>query len=471
MILFSNQESKRFGEASFISTFTPMNSTQALADRLAIYLAAYKHYIELKSKARLLDVAIFGEPLARDLAEIVFGYKDLVNLNLETSFPAVDLASSGADCAIQVTISSHTTKIVETQQKFFAHGLERTYSKLKFIILGDKQGTYDSHRIIRTQGAFSFDPDQDIYDLGDLFKILVAAADSAKIEAFYRRLESEIGSSIRPYLLDADVPGQHLRSLFSEHDVRNTDAVQALKPFGMSRAIYSNSLSLAEFADKELIRYVAEQFWVSGEWIDGSCAHIYNNGPGAEMGTEWRRSLRGAYELVKRANASGEKLSIIIPAGRSLRELDAIDDVVDHKRRNYEHFFLVASKVNDFEVDCFRLVISDPLSYRKCRDGIFLLFMAAEIYEIMTHKKTYIDVYDVPREHLLSCWFGDTFIVDLIRSGRLIRNHKDFIYNDGTGVLKSTRDVPNRLAPWLQENLTEFTAKHSSSHLAAIVFP
>jgi len=126
-----------------------MNSTQALADRLAIYLAAYKHYVELKSKARLLDVAIFGEPLARDLAKIVFGYKDLVNLNLETSFPAVDLGSSSAACAIQVTISASATKIVETQQKFFEHGLDRTYSKLKFIILGNKQKTYNWLRVFR----------------------------------------------------------------------------------------------------------------------------------------------------------------------------------------------------------------------------------------------------------------------------------------------------------------------------------
>ena len=76
-----------------------MNSNQTLADRLAIYLAAYKHYVAIKSKARLQDGAIFGEALARDLAEIVFDYKDLVNLNLKTSFPAIDLGSAAAGCA------------------------------------------------------------------------------------------------------------------------------------------------------------------------------------------------------------------------------------------------------------------------------------------------------------------------------------------------------------------------------------
>lgn len=144
-----NADTLKFEFESNRYAFMPINSTQTLADRLAIYLAAYKHYVDLKSKARLLDVAIFGEPFARDLAEIVFGYKDLVNLNLQKSFPAVDLGSLAEACAIQVTISGDSRKIVETQRKFFEHGLDDTYSKLKFIVLRDKQGSYDSQQIVR----------------------------------------------------------------------------------------------------------------------------------------------------------------------------------------------------------------------------------------------------------------------------------------------------------------------------------
>lgn len=448
-----------------------MNSIQDLANRLAIYLAAYKHYVELKSKAGLLDVAIFGEPLARDLAEIVFDYKDLVNLNLETNFPAVDLGSLTASCAIQVTLSVSTTKVVETQKKFFEHGLDGTYSALKFVALRDKQKTYGRQQIIRSRGTFDFDPDRDIYDLGDLFKILVAKADAAKLEAVYKRLEIQIGSAIRPYLLDADRPGQHLRSLLSAHDVRTTDAVQALQSFGMTRTIYSDSLSLAEASSRELIEYVAEQFWISSDWIEGTYDHIYSGAPGAEKTTDWRRSLRGAYDLVARANANGEQLNVIIPVWPDFRELDSVGNIVAFEARDYEHFFLVARKSNDFSVDCFRLVISDPLSYRKCRDGLFLLFLAAEIYEIETQRKTYIDVYQAQREDIRSCYLGDTFLVDLVRSGRLIRNHKDFIYSDGTAVLKATQDVPNRLAIWLRENLTEFVARRASSLPTTISFP
>jgi len=448
-----------------------MDSTQAIADRLAIYLAAYKHYVDIKSKPRLQDVAIFGESLAKDLAEIVFGYKDLVNLNLKTSFPAVDLGSKAASCAIQVTLTASTTKIVETQQKFFENCLDSSYSRLKFIILRDKHKTYDSQRIIRVRGAFNFDPDQDIYDLGDLFKLLVAAGDPAKFEAFYKKLESALGSAIRPYLLGIDRPGQNLRDLFDAHDARTTDAVQALKPFGMSRAIYSDNMRIAEASSTSLIQYVAEQFWVSGEWIDGTHAHIYSGRPGAEIGTEWRRSLRGAYDLVKRASLNGEKLDLIIPAGRSLFELDDCKDVVDHNASDYEHFFLVARKTNDFLVEYSRLVISDPLSCRDCRDGIFLLFVAAEIHEIETQQKTYIDVYEALRPDILSCYMGEKFLVDLRRSGQLIGNHKDYIYGDEAASLHATQDVPSRLAPVLQANLFEFIHGYSSLLPVGIQFP
>lgn len=319
--------------------------------------------------------------------------------------------------------------------------------------------------------SFSFDPDQDIYDLGDLFRILVAANDPAKLEAFYKKLEGVLGSAIRPYLLGADRPGQNLRDLFDAHDVRTTDAVQALKRFGMSRDIFSNTMSIAEMCSRELIQYVAKQFWVSDDWIDGIDAHIYSGGPGAEQATDWRRSLRGAYDLVKRASTDGETLRLVIPAGLSLRELDAVKDVVDHNACDYEHFFLVARKRNEFSVDCFRLVISDHLSYRGCRDGIFLLFLAAEIYEIETRQKTYIDVYVAPRAHILSCYVGDQFFVDLHYASQLIGNHKDFIYCDGGPGLKASRDVPSRIAALLQSNLTEFVDGRSSRLPATIAFP
>ena len=173
--------------------------TQTLAGRLATYLTAYKHYIEIYSKAGSPDVAIFGEPLARDMAMIVFGYTDLVSLNLQTSFSSVGLGSPAGACAIQVAVMGTTTNIVETQEAFFAQGFDSTYSRLNFIVLGKKEASYDSERIVRSRGTFSFDPDRDIHDLDDLLGIMVSRADPARLEAFADRLQSELGSPTQPY--------------------------------------------------------------------------------------------------------------------------------------------------------------------------------------------------------------------------------------------------------------------------------
>ncbi|KVK74265.1 hypothetical protein WS90_31130 [Burkholderia cepacia] len=449
-----------------------MDSIQTLTDRVAIYLAAYKNYVDIKTKAGLLDSAIFGESLARDLVKIAFGYKDLANLNLKKSFTAVDLGSSEAACAVQVTLTTSADKIVETQQLFFKHHLNDTYNRLMFIILRDKTSRYQNRHIVRQAGSFSFDPDKDILDLGDLFNLLVVEAEPAKLDAFAKRLENELGSTIRHNLQGADLPGEHLQTLFDRHNVKTTDAVQVLKPFGMTREIFSNKMSIAELASRDLVRFVAEQFWVSEDWIDGTYDHIYSGGPGLERATDWRRSLRGAYELVKRVRSNGETLSLIIPAESSLDALDAMEDAVDQEDDSYEYFVLVARKKNDFAVDSYRSVISDTLSYRKCRDGIFLLFVAMELYEIETQKTNYIDIFKTPRALLKGCNMGDKFLVELVdHSGHCVGNHKDFVYYAGGGQLRATQDVPSRLAPFLQEYLTEFVSRRPFSFPATIAFP
>ncbi|WP_162876161.1 SMEK domain-containing protein [Achromobacter insuavis] len=90
------------------------------------------------------------------------GYTDLENLNLKHSFPAVDLGTKSADCAIQVTVMSSSTKIVETQEKFFEHGIMKRYSKLIFVIFGEssisgpdreRPQTAYSGRLVRNRGA------------------------------------------------------------------------------------------------------------------------------------------------------------------------------------------------------------------------------------------------------------------------------------------------------------------------------
>lgn len=280
---------------------------------------------------------------------------------------------------------------------------------------------------------------------------------------------NELGSNIRPYLLGMDRPGQNLRRLFEAHDVTPTNATSALNSYGINRAIYSSTSDLSNAAGKELIQYVARQFAVSGDWIDGQSSHIYCGGVDNEKSTEWRRSLRGAYDFIKRICTNQEELDLIIPAELTLSKLDELPDVVDIHSTSYENFYVAARKKNDFLEECFRLVINDPLTYRPCRDGIFFLFMAAELYEIETGCKTYLNVRVARRDDILSCQFGDLFLVDLFRVGSLVRNHKDFIYYDGAKLI-ATADVPSRLAEMLQQNLTQFVAHRSTALPKTIEF-
>lgn len=433
-----------------------MDTNDALADQLAIYLSAYKHYIEIKSSARLLNVTIFGEALCRDIAEIVFNYEDLVNLNLsEDNYPAIDLGSTSKGHAIQVTISSSSKKIESTLDTFLEHKLEEKYSRLIFVILGNKQATYESKNIIRAAGEFSFNPDTDIYDLRDLFNILVKTADPEKFKAFNKRLQQELGSKIRPYLLGYDRPGQHLRALFEAHDVTATNAVAALKDFGVDRKIYFETTSLTEAVTKELIQYVAQQFAVSSNWIEGESDHIYCAGPDIERSTDWRRSLGGAFDFLKHIFSTDEHVTLIIPAEIEPSGFNGIKDAADRRQSGYEDFLLISHVENDFLINRYKLILSDPLSYRPAREGIFFLFLAAELIELVTGKTKYINVLATGRTNLSSCAEGDAFVVDLVRNGCRIGNHKDYIYCNQF-VMHATSWLPSESLNRLQDELNDF---------------
>lgn len=445
-----------------------MDSIQTLADRLAIYLSAYKHYIQIKSKARLLNGAIFGEALSRDIAEIVFDYGDLVNLNLhEPNCPAIDLASERARHAIQVTIAGTSTKIESTLEMFFKQKLEAKYSKLRFVVLGNKQGKYDSTNIIRSKDSFSFNPETDIYDLSDLFNILVTQAIPEKFTKLNARLEQELGGQIRPFLQGYDRPGQNLRALFDAHDVTATNAVDALKPFGIDRKTYSETATLNDAVTNKLINFIAQEFGISSDWIDGQGDHIYANGPDFEKSTDWRRSLAGAFDLIKRVFTAGDYVMLVLPVEVTLTGLDGSSDVVNSPDPDYESFFLVSRDKNSFSSERYKLLLNDHFSYSRCREGISRLFLATELYEILTGRKKYLNILTTGRDTLASCREGSTFVVDIVRNGVVGQNQKDYVYYDGiTGTFKTTKNMPTTHVSMLREDLFSFLRRRNESSMA-----
>lgn len=450
-------------------------STAGLADRVAHQLAHYRLYIETKANAGLLDIAIFGEALARDLAKIAFGYTDLVSLNINKSFPAIDLGSEAASCAVQVTLNVDSPKIFETQQKFFAHGLHKKYSRLMFIALKRKQASFTSDQIVREYEGFTFEPIRDVVDLNDLYRIVVHQGPRERVEAFGLRLAAEedvLPQRIEPLAPrvvqptpEVTLPAVHLRKLFKAHGVLPTDAIEGLKSFGVTREIYADDVKLANAAGRSLIDHVANEFSVSNSWIDGTDDHIYSGGTGAEHSTSWRRSLRGAYEFINSMISDGQTLTLFVPHEIDLHALDDTEDVIDRRKPGYMSFFLVAKRRNSFLTKRYRAVISDPLSYRPCREGLFLLFLATELRRLLTQEQFLIDVWQTSSELIAACNAGERFVVDLERVGGPFRNHADFVFYDPSrGCLTASQDVPQRLATRLQQELDEFV-KDQAAHL------
>lgn len=450
-----------------------------LANDATIKLSIYKHYLSTSARTRQLTAAIFGESFARDLVVLAFEHTDLENLNLRRNFPAIDLGSRRASCAYQVTLTGSPNKIIETQATFFDHGLDKTYQQLKFIILGDKQTHYRNQKIVKSRGSFSFDPKHDVYDLDDLLGILVAQGKPEKFKALIASLEVQIGTLQAPAYLTfqpasaptspaIQLPAHHLHEVFKAHAVTTTDLLEGLRDFGVTRSIYADDNKFSDSASKPLLEYVASEFGISHEWLGGDAEHIYSGGPGSEPGTQWRRGLVGAYDLICRAFAEGEKLALFLPAGRSLLQLDEIEDVVDFREPGYEHFFLVAQRRNAFGATRLRMIISDHLSYGPCRQGILLLFLAIALYRVQKKTPVYIDVWVAPKELIRDCDMGLKFLVDVKRCGGLHRDNTDFIYLDAQGVLRTTADVPNSVIPMLQAELKKFSAQQDASIPATI---
>lgn len=434
-----------------------------LADRLSIYLAAYKYYIETKAKVRLFDVAIFGESFACKVAEIVFDYNDLINLNISTkNYPAIDLGSNAKRHAIQVTITGKSEKIEKTIETYLNNGLEKKYQELRFIILGNKQKEYSSQNITQKKGTFTFDPEKDIYDLNDLYQIVVDKGDTKKMHDFIICIEEELGSNVRPYLINYNRPAQNLHNLFNIHDVTTTSAVTALSPFGITRKIYSAMDELNELIKPEVIDYIASQFGISHEWLAGDVEHIYNNGPDIVPDTGWRRSLYQAMKFIINIEKDGDTLGVFLPSMVSLEEIKTSDNGVSIPEVANNRFIVFSERINELNVNCYRLRLIEPLYFTKTYHGLFLLFLAAELLEHNDKKKHYINIFNVELDKLLACEKGQIFIKDVKIDSNLFENHKYLVRIENGTIDTSKSPLSAKL--FLKEAFEEFEDFTKNNH-------
>nr|WP_314709280.1 SMEK domain-containing protein [uncultured Comamonas sp.] len=451
-----------------------MESKVTLADQCAINIAAYLYYIEVKSKARLLDTAIISESFVRGLVATVFDHEKLCNLNLNNeNYPAVDIATENGDIAFQVTISGGSEKIESTLETFMKNNLDQKYKRLVFIILGEKQSSYTSKKITKNAGTFNFDVDKDIYDLRQLYSLLINGAKpeklQEKLQALRDLLASELGSNVSKLLIGYKRTEDNLDCLFSAHDVTPTRGASAMQRFGIDRPTFCHIDRLNACLTHEMVEYLAEEFSVSDEWITGEACHIYNGMPYGIASTDWRRNLRSAYELVDKYHKEGHKISVVMPMHLSIDDFEtpyseAEDEkIAANKDGNpvelVPHYLIVARSQNTFGVERYRWLANEPLQYSKI--GVYLLFLAAEIWRHVHESSLLVEVQFVDYWDIRKVQCGELLLVDILRSIGVMRNHADYIYISKGNFVAS--NVSTTYIQKLQDDLKCFAQPISPS--------
>lgn len=444
-----------------------LESKAILVNQCAINVAAYLYYIEVKAKARLFDEAVFAESFARKLATVVFDYEDLIDLNLKDgTYPAVDFATFNGDVACQVTITGSSDKIETTLETFMKHDYDKHYKRLIFIILGDKQGSYGSKKIAENSGSFDFDPYRDIYDLRQLYKMLVNEGIPEKLAALRDLIQQELGPNINSLLIGYNRAKDNLGRIMSAHDVTATLGVRAMQHLGVDRETFCQVDRFNQSLTQEMAEFLASEFAVSINWVTGEVKHIYDSMPDEIETSCWRRKLRDAYELVSEYHGTGQQLSIVMPAQLSFDDFQTPISETEIAKIKYNedgtlsgrefHYFLVARGQNAFGTERYSWLADEPVQHSKI--GVYLLFLAAEIWRMVSGGSTLINVLQPDYWDMRQVQCGEWLLIDLLRYQNVVRNHADYVFINNQKFTASNINVQE--LETLRANLKDYVEKY-----------
>ncbi|MFP7486367.1 SMEK domain-containing protein [Priestia filamentosa] len=144
--------------------------------------------LQTRGKVGLFDLNRYCEDFAKDLLNLIYGYK-LVNLNdVRLNEPGIDLGDMQKKIAFQITSNKKTPKVIETLEKISdEHKVH--YNKFKILILGTKQKSYTIPEDLKS--ATNFNDKDDIMDFQDLeSKILSLSLE--KIKGVYDFLKENL---------------------------------------------------------------------------------------------------------------------------------------------------------------------------------------------------------------------------------------------------------------------------------------
>lgn len=143
---------------------------------------------EQRGLLKLFDNNIVAQRFFCQLLNAIFDLELRVMDDVHPNYPAIDLGDSTTRIAYQITTEKGSAKVQSTLDGFVRHGLNHEYDTLKFLVIGDRQATYDA---VKVPDGLRFDCDKDILDIAGLLKD-VNRLDTAHLEKLRAIFEQEM---------------------------------------------------------------------------------------------------------------------------------------------------------------------------------------------------------------------------------------------------------------------------------------
>lgn len=158
-------------------------------------LSVLRYVLKSSGKTGTTDAYRHAERFFQTVLNRVYEL-NLENLNeLQSNYPAIDLGDKARRTCFQVTGENSSTKINQTITKFFHHGLDKDYDRLRFLILTTKK-SYKRKFTVPT--GFDFDIGRDIPDVDDLLKSVEGSSDE-DIASIHAYVESELAGIVKHF--------------------------------------------------------------------------------------------------------------------------------------------------------------------------------------------------------------------------------------------------------------------------------
>lgn len=134
---------------------------------IADSLALLSSQVSVRNAINLYDINIVAESFYSELLNLIEDL-NLKNVNtIKKNAPGIDIADEGNKISIQVTSDNTSDKIKHTIAEFLLNKSYEKYNRLIILILTNKK-RYST--VFDTDGKFSFDKNNDIWDVNDLIK-------------------------------------------------------------------------------------------------------------------------------------------------------------------------------------------------------------------------------------------------------------------------------------------------------------